>query len=130
MLSVDTNVVVRYLVTDDDPRQSERARTLIDGQPVFVPLTVILETEWVLRSNYRLSRESISEAFRAFAGLANVKLEAEAAVARAIAWSGAGIDFADALHVAATHDTEAFVTFDRRLVKRSKTLAGTNVRLL
>ena len=49
MLAIDTNVVVRYL-TDDHPGQSPRARGLIDGQAVFVAVTVILEVEWVLRS--------------------------------------------------------------------------------
>ena len=40
MLAIDTNLIVRYL-TGDHPRQSARARTLIDGEPVFVPITVV-----------------------------------------------------------------------------------------
>jgi len=49
MLAIDTNLIVRYL-TGDHPKQSPRARELIDGEAVFAASTVILQVEWVLRS--------------------------------------------------------------------------------
>ena len=57
MIGLDTNVLVRFLVRDDED-QFERARKLIrrqaqDGQPVRISLLVLLETEWVLRSRAR-----------------------------------------------------------------------------
>src|SRR3954471_11069924 len=55
MLAVDTNVVVRY-VTRDHPEQSPRAKALIDGNDVLLATTVLLETEWVLRSAYGFDR--------------------------------------------------------------------------
>ena len=51
MIAIDTNLVVRYL-SGDHPEQSARARALVDQNPVFVGLTVVLEVEWVLRSAY------------------------------------------------------------------------------
>ena len=51
MIAIDTNLIVRYL-TGDHPEQSLRARSLIDGRPVFAAVTVILEVEWVLCSTY------------------------------------------------------------------------------
>jgi hypothetical protein len=48
MFAVDTNVVVRYLV-NDNAAQAARARRLVEREDIFVPLTVLLETEWVLR---------------------------------------------------------------------------------
>jgi predicted nucleic acid-binding protein len=51
MLAIDTNLIVRYL-TGDHPEQSPKARALIDSEDVFVCTTVLLETEWVLRSVY------------------------------------------------------------------------------
>ena len=51
MRAIDANVVVRYL-TGDHPKQAARVRALIEGEPVFVPVTVALETEWVLRAAY------------------------------------------------------------------------------
>ena len=54
MLAIDTNLIVRYLV-GDDPGQAARARRLIDNNDVFICTTVLLETEWVLRSVYGFS---------------------------------------------------------------------------
>lgn len=51
MTALDTNVVVRFLVNDDD-QQAQRARALIAAGNVHIPPTVLLETEWVLRSAY------------------------------------------------------------------------------
>jgi predicted nucleic-acid-binding protein len=69
MLGVDTNVLVRYLVRDDQ-LQFEKARRLIDreasrSEPVLVSLLVLLETEWVLRSRYELPKAEILTAFSA-----------------------------------------------------------------
>ena len=63
MLAVDTDVVVRY-VTRDHAEQSAKAKTLIDGNDVFVPTTVLLETDWVLRSGYEFTRTEIAAALR------------------------------------------------------------------
>jgi predicted nucleic-acid-binding protein len=123
MLAVDTNIVVRYL-TADDLAQAKRARNLVDGNPIFVPTIVLLESEWVLRS-YRLTREQVLAQLRDFLSLATVTAENPVRVSRALAWAQAGMDFADALHLAAAEDCEAFITFDRPLAKaaRSRGLA-------
>jgi len=115
VLAVDTNVIVRYL-TRDDPEQFARASALIGGDDIYVCTTVLLETEWVLRRAYRFSRERISAALTAFAGLPRVTLEDPIGAARALNWMRRGMDFADALHVAKAMGCEAFVSFDQRLV--------------
>lgn len=49
MIALDTNILAR-LVTNDDPVQAHEAAALIDaGKALFVPFTVTLELEWVLR---------------------------------------------------------------------------------
>jgi predicted nucleic-acid-binding protein len=48
MLAIDTNLVVRYL-TGDHPKQSIRARKLIDAGDMYVGVTVMLEAEWCKR---------------------------------------------------------------------------------
>ena len=116
MIAVDTNVVVRCLV-DDDPLQAPRARTLVANQQVSVSLTVLLETEWVLRSLYRVPPARIAAALRGFAGLRSVTVEDEQALARALDWCECGMDFADALHLAAAADCNGFATFDEALLK-------------
>jgi len=66
MPGIDTNVLVRFLVRDDEA-QFEKARRLIKrevgaGENVFVNLLVLLETEWVLRSRYFLRKTEIIDA--------------------------------------------------------------------
>src|ERR1700747_2274275 len=99
MLAIDTNLIVRYL-TGDHPQQSAQARTLIDENDVFVVLTVLLETEWVLRNVYGFPANELCKALRAFAGLPRVTIEDAGVAAQALDWMEAGLDFADALHLA------------------------------
>lgn len=118
-----TNIIVRHL-TGDDPAQAAKARAVIDKGPVFVPRTVLLEVEWVLRGVYGLASEQIIPALRAFAGLPGVLVEDASLVARAMNWAEAGMDFADAMHLAAAAECESFLTFDKRLARSGKRLTG------
>ena len=129
MLAVDTNVIVRYL-TRDHPQQSRKAKTLIDSEHVFVCATVLLETEWVLRSVYGFTPTEIVKALTAFAGLPGVILEDEAMIAKALDWTARGMDFADALHLVKAQGSDAFVSFDRRLARTAKELSDIAVRTL
>lgn len=106
MLAIDTNLVVRYL-TNDHPKHSLPALTLIDSQPVFVPVTVVLGVEWALRST-------------------NVYRTAD--VARALELAERGMDFADALHLCKTAHCEPTVSFDRRFVRVAKAAGHDTVR--
>jgi predicted nucleic-acid-binding protein len=127
MLAIDTNLIVRYL-TGDHPEQSPRARALIDGQPVFAAVTVILETEWVLRSAYGYRSADVVRAMRSFAGLPTVTVEGAEIVAAALDLTKAGMDFADALHLGRSADCEAFVTFDRKLANAARAAGHKGVR--
>jgi predicted nucleic acid-binding protein len=130
MLAIDTNLVVRYL-TGDHPAQSAKAKALIDGKDVFVCTTVLLESEWVLRSVYGYEPEQLAQALRAFAGLPHVTLEDDALAARALDWMMKGMDLADALHLLQSEGVEAFVTFDTRVKKMANRLgSAVNVRTL
>src|SRR5580693_1482337 len=129
MLAVDTNVIVRYL-TGDDAEQFAKASALIQGEDVYVCSTVLLETEWVLRRGYRFSRDRISAALTAFAGLPRVTLEDAALAAKALEWMRSGLDFADALHLAKAAGCEAFVSFDHRFAAVANALSEVKVRRL
>lgn len=119
MIAIDTNLVIRYL-THDDAKQSKQARAIINGDDVFVSITVILEVEWVLRSVYGLPRAACVAAIRSFAGLPTVRLEEPAIVAEALDLFAQGMDFADALHLLKARHCERFVTFDRKFMKAAK----------
>ena len=127
MLAIDTNLIVRYL-TGDHPKQSPRARTLIDGQPVFAPVTVMLEAEWVLRSTYDHRPADVARALRAFAGLPTVTVEDASVIAAALDLAENGMDFADALHLGRSAHCEGFATFDRKFIKAAKAAGHEGVR--
>jgi len=126
MRAVDTNVIVRYL-TGDDPAQAVKARAIIGREPVFVPGTVVLEVEWVLRSVYDLPSGQVIPALRALAGLPGVSIEDAPLVAKAMDWAEGGMDFADALHLAAAAGCEGFVTFDKRFARLAACRGGVRV---
>ncbi len=126
MVAIDTNLIVRYL-TGDHPEQSSKARRLIDRNVVFVAVTVLLESEWVLRSVYGYGADQLAVALTAFVGLANVTLEDGPAVAKALIWMKSGLDFADALHLAKAEGCDAFVSFDGPLAKVAGTLTDLKV---
>ncbi|HEX3754180.1 MAG TPA: type II toxin-antitoxin system VapC family toxin [Rhizomicrobium sp.] len=128
MHAIDTNLIVRYLV-GDDPGQAARARKLIDNSDTFVCTTVMLETEWVLRSVYGFSALQCAEALADFAGMPRVSLEDSSAVAKALGWMHQGLDFADGLHLAkAAEACDAFVSFDRDFAKTANALNVIKVR--
>ncbi|MVF22890.1 type II toxin-antitoxin system VapC family toxin [Methylocaldum sp. BRCS4] len=122
MLAVDTNVIVRLLV-NDDPGQTARAIAVFESEPIFLPKTVVLEAECVLRYCYGLECKAIAKSIRAVAGLPNVTLENQTEVADALAWFEQGLDFADTLHLASSALAERFGTFDEKLVKRAQGLS-------
>ena len=114
MIAIDTNVLVRLLVADD-PAQTARARALAQSDRMHVSKSVLLETEWVLRRAFALKPGQSLAVLRGLAGAAEVEIEDRTAVLQAIAWFEAGMDFADALHVASKGAAAEFVTFDRGL---------------
>ena len=118
MIALDTNALVR-LAVEDDKRQSVAVRRLMAEERTLILKTVLLETEWILRSRYAYQPKDTIEFFSFLAGLPNVSIEDRAAVERAVAAIKKGMDFADALHAASAGDTP-LLTFDRSLVKRAK----------
>lgn len=127
MLAVDTNIVIRFL-TRDDPVQSPKARHLITSGETFIADTVLLETEWVLRSLYGYSPTRIVHALRDLLGVDGVTLDNPARVAAALDFAEAGFDFADALHLAHAAHCDAFVTFDKSLVRAARGVSPLPVR--
>lgn len=129
LVSIDTNVIVRFL-TKDDPQQFETATSIIRDNQVFVPDTVMLETEWVLRFAYEFEPQSIIDAFRRFLGLGNVIVENMARLEQAVEWHENGLDFADALHLASCQHTSTFATFDKALCKKSPNTSSCRLQQL
>lgn len=124
MIGIDTNVLVRYLVRDDE-FQFEKARRLIKheivaGRQVLVSQLVMLETEWVLRSRYSLSKTKIVSVFSGLLNAMDIQIEDEATIEAAIyVWKESSADFADCLIGAKNRQLScnATATFDERAAK-------------
>ncbi|PZV21197.1 MAG: nucleotide-binding protein [Cyanobium sp.] len=117
MIGVDTNVLARYFVAEDDAdaateRQRRAALDLIEsGQPLFLAKTVALELEQLLQ---------VFDHLLAHPGLT---AEDRPALEQAVAGVRNGLDFADALHHASCRSCASMASFDDRgFVRRSRQL--------
>jgi len=74
MIAIDTNVLVRLLVNDDEA-QGSRARAAFETEDIWIGKTVLLETFWVLRSVYDFDDTAIARAIEGALGLPRVQVE-------------------------------------------------------
>lgn len=124
MAGLDTNVLVRWLV-DDDPRQSALVSSLFEnvrnaGERLFVPTTVVLELEWVLRSRYEFDKSTVLLAFNALLETRELDFHSEHAVEQALhLYRQGSAEFADCLHAAECTSAERapMLSFDCRAAR-------------
>jgi predicted nucleic-acid-binding protein len=119
MISVDTNIVIRFLTHDDDD-QFNKSHKLFKEHDVFIPDSVILESEWVLRYAYDFASGKICDALTKLFGLPNIHLANPRFIAQAMEWHRQGLDFADALHLANSQQQRQLFTFDRRFISKAR----------
>jgi len=119
MIAVDTNILVRAIL-GDDPKQSALARkTLENARDIVVPVTVLIELAWVLKS-VGWNRNQIHQALAMLALQPAIRLDRSVEVLAALDDYKAGpADFADylALHLARALGARKLLTFDRKLAK-------------
>jgi len=125
---VDTNILIR-LLTKDDLEQYQTAYKLFQEEDIFLLETVLLETELVLRYSYQFEKEQIIQAFRQLLMLPNVFVENFQLINNALDWAKQGLDFPDALHLAKSQTESVFLTFDQKLIKKSKGIGVCEVKL-
>jgi predicted nucleic-acid-binding protein len=119
MISVDTNVIVR-LLTRDDEKQYQTALKLFNKNQIFIPITVLLELEWVLRFAYQFDSFEITGALKKLAGLEQVTIDRPEELSLAVQGLQSNMDFADAMHLAiAANITRQFATFDKKLARKA-----------
>ena len=123
MIALDTNLLARLLL-QDDTAQHARVKTLLATDQVFTaPVTVFLELVWVLEAN-DCTASDIARGLTLLLGLPNFKPEQAGAVRAAIHGYTQGMDFADALHLALSGDSDAFMTFDKAFVRKAGKLGA------
>ena len=84
MKALDTNVLVRFLVKDDE-QQAETIYRIFkqaesDKEALFVPLLVVLETIWVLESVYKIPRQEILGSINELVLMPILEFEAQSAI--------------------------------------------------
>jgi predicted nucleic-acid-binding protein len=122
MNAVDTNILARFL-TGDDADQLERAKAVISAG-AWIPSTVALELEWVLRGYYRFPAERIAAVFRVLLRTRSIRFEHPGRISKALEGLDAGMDFADAFHLASAEGQDGFATFDKALVRIANRISG------
>lgn len=124
MPALDTNILIRYIVQDDSA-QLAAAKRLIqrcvsEQLTLFVPITVTLELEWVLRSSFEFTKGEIIRALSDLFSAAELSFESERALEVALSlFRNESADFADCVHIAlATQAGEQPVwSFDKRAAR-------------
>ena len=121
---LDTNVLVRWLIADDDEQVArgdgvfESARA--NGAMLFIPVTVALELEWVLRSRYRFDKSTVLETFNALLETQELEFQDEAALERALhLYRSTAAGFADCLHagLCSAAGRAPLLTFDEKAAR-------------
>jgi predicted nucleic-acid-binding protein len=118
-LAVDTNVLGRAIV-DDGSEQASRSRQCFVDHEVYIADTVLLETEWLLRSRLKLPRDTVNMLLARLVSSPRVLFDDRIKIGTAILAHARGLDFADAMHLLAAEGCEAMATFDEDFIKRQK----------
>lgn len=121
MICVDTNVLIRAIVLDE-PIQAEQATRVLTENVCFVPRSVVQEVVWVLGKSYRFGPSDIGLVLEALTQTEQIIMEDEPLILQALDWYKKGIDFADAIHLAAAHGCERLATFDQAFIKATQAL--------
>ncbi|MHB8474392.1 MAG: type II toxin-antitoxin system VapC family toxin [Gammaproteobacteria bacterium] len=118
MIALDTNILARFLLKDDEKQYRTAVSLLQKKQEYTAPPSVLLELVWVLQVN-DCTRDEIVIGLRALFGLPNFKPMSFERMAYALRWYEAGMDFGDAVHLALCTKTDGFATFDKELGKQA-----------
>lgn len=132
MIGLDTNVLIRYLVEDDDVQVAladQVISSLTDDAPGFVSIVTLVETVWVLGRAYRLPQDEILPLVEGMLRAREFRVQQPDAVRQAVLDARASsADFADALIAAlgAAAGCDTTLTFDRRAadLERMSLLTG------
>jgi len=120
--SLDTNILARFYCDDPNDPEAKRQRPVarrivLESPSLYVPVSVVLELEWVMRGFYEIDRAEVCGVFEHLLGMAHVTVDKWEAVKDAVDLHRRGVDFADALHWACSKGCASVITFDRRFAR-------------
>ena len=115
---VDANVILRYLINDDEDMAIESEMVIKDGACTLPE--VLAEVVYVLRSVYKVERKEIAD--KLLEVLEDIEIEHHNVMIRAIEiFSNTNLDFVDCVLIA-YHEVEGMeiFSFDKKLNNRIK----------
>jgi len=123
MIGVDTNVLVRYVVRDDEQQYAAAAaalEALTEESPGLITQVVLVELYWVLARSYRYPAATCRAVIRGLVSISSLEFDDAEGVVRALELAEDGADFADALIQGAAElfGVSETVTFDRAAADR------------
>jgi predicted nucleic-acid-binding protein len=124
MKGVDTNILIRFLIGDDE-RQTKKVYKIFkkaesEKNELFVSLLVVLELIWVLEAVYEIPRDEIVASLSDLLLMPILKFEQQSTLQQFIRSTQQNrYDLSDLLiaHAAKTNGCETVLTFDRKASK-------------
>lgn len=117
-VNLDTNVLLRLIVGDDEAQQKIAIETLEGAELVAITVHALCEFAWVLDRRYQARRADISAAIRRVLDMHNVVAN-RPTIEAGLKVLDAGGDFADGVIAFDGQwlGAETFLSFDRKALK-------------
>ena len=123
MIVIDTNIILRYLLEDNE-ELSKKAIEIIDNNQIFIPTEVIVETSYVLKKVYQEKKDKIYKVIQLLLEMENVNFENKETIELAFkTYAEKNLDIVDCmLYAYAKNEKYEVKTFDNKLAKLIKTI--------
>jgi predicted nucleic-acid-binding protein len=121
MLSLDTNILLRYALNDNDTL-STKARDLIHGNVCHIPLMTLSEFGFVLQSFYKTTTQELVQLIRTLMQIKTLRFDHESRLMQALHAVEAGMDWFDAMLWVSVPDKNELGSFDKKFVNRAAKL--------
>ena len=130
-IAIDTNVLVRLFVGDDENQQDKALELLENAESVIVPTTVFMECVWVLTRAYKMEKPLVCRMLKEFSESVPNLVVQKAELDAGFSLMEQNGDFADGINAFAGNEMGAdyFATFDRKAAALLEK-GGVPVRLL
>lgn len=118
MIIVDTNIILRYLLNDDE-ELNEKATEIIDNNDILIPTEVIVEASYVLKKVYNVEKEKIFEVIQQLIKMDGVNFQNKETIELAFkTYAEKNLDIVDGMLYAYSKNEKFKVeTFDKKLCK-------------
>jgi len=126
VIALDTNVLARWILRDDEAQYAVADR-ILSGE-CWLGWTVVLELAWLLGSYGGLKRREVADVLDTLLAMRQMHFDNAERLQWAVDRFRAGGDIADLIHIASTGAVESFVTFEKKLAGKAGAGAPVPVR--